>query len=130
MNRPMEFGEDVHIRGKHTALKLKDFTEHIHLEIGLTEIDPDQIRSSMNKKDASRRTFKLVNCVTEENEGTSENFHLRMTLCKKKSFLCALAICLNEDQYDELPYKKKTNFGRLWLAIDLHGIKSITISNN
>lgn len=128
MNRPMEFGEEVHIRGKHTSLKLKDFTEHINLKIGLTEINPAQICFSMNKKDASRSSFKLVNCVPEENEGTSENFHLCMTLCKNESLSCALAICLNEEQY-EFTYEEKNNFGRLWLAIDLYGIKSITISN-
>lgn len=83
MNRPMQFGEEVHIRREHTPLNLKDFKDKINLEIGLTEIDPDEIRSSINKKDASRSTFKLVNCIPEENEETSENFHLRITLCQK-----------------------------------------------
>lgn len=130
MNRPMQFGEEVHIRGEHTSLNLKDFKDKINLKIGLTEIDPDGIRSSINKRDASRSTFKLVNCVPEENEETSGNFHLRITLCQKKSCPCALAICLNENQHVEFQYSKKPNFGRLWLAVDLYGIKSIMISDN
>lgn len=67
MNWPMQFGEEVHIRREHSSLNLKDFKDKINLEIGLTEIDPDEIRSSINKKDASRSTFRLLNCVPDEN---------------------------------------------------------------
>lgn len=128
MNRPMEFGEEVHIRGEYTSLNLKDFKEQINLEIGLTEIDPDQYRSSMNKKEASRSTFKLVNCIPEEDEGPSESFHLRLSLRVKNESMCGLEIRLNEDQPVQFLYSKVPSNGSLWLAIDLYGIKSIIIS--
>lgn len=127
MNHPMEFGEEVHIRGKHTSLELR---QKQILEIGLTKINPKQIRSSVNKKDASRSTFKIVNCIPNENEGISENFHLCISLRQKTSRLCTLEICLNEDQYDQLLYSKASIHDCLWLAIDPHGIKSIMISHN
>lgn len=130
MNRPMEFGEEVHIRGKHTSLNLKDFKEKINLEIGLTEIDPDQIRSSMNKKDASMSKFNRVNCIPEENEGSSENFHLRLFLRYKNASHCRLEIRLIEDQPVQFLYSNVPISGSLWLAIDLYGIKSINISHN
>lgn len=82
MNHPMKFGE-VHIRGKHTSLELR---QKQILEIGLTNINPKTIRSSVNKKDASRSTFKIVNCIPNENEGISESFHLCISLRKKIHF--------------------------------------------
>lgn len=130
MNRPMNFGEEVHIRGKHTSLHLKDFKEEINLEIGLTEIDPDHICSSMNKKEASMSTFKSVNCIPEEDEVPSESFHLRLSLHERNESMCRLEMRLNEDQSVRFLYSKVPINGSLWLAIDLYGIKSITISQN
>lgn len=130
MNRPMEFEEEVHIRGKYTSLKLKNLKERINLKIGLTNINPKNIRSSMDKKNDSRSTFQPVNCIPEENNGISENFHLRISLSRKTSFLCTLAICLNENQQDELLYSKVSIHNPLWLAIDLDGIESIMISRD
>lgn len=127
MNQPMKFGAEVHIRGNHTSLELKQ--EQI-LEIGLTNMNPEKIRSSENKKDASRSAFKLVNCIPNENEGISENFHLCISLLKENAFECTLDICLNEDQHHELLYSKTSIHDLLWLAIGLHGIKSIMISSN
>lgn len=128
MNRPMEFEEEVHIRGKYTSLNLKNHTERINLKIGLTNRDPEKIRSSMDKKDDSRSDLKTVNCIPEENNGISEKFHLLISLCRKTSFVCTLAICLNENQQDELVYKNVSIHDPLWLAIDLDGIESIMIS--
>lgn len=130
MNRPMKFGEEVHIRGKYASLNLKGFKEHISLKIGLTEIDPDQIRSSINKKEASRSTFYSVNCVPEEDEGPSESFHLRLSLRDRNASRCRLETRLNEDQPEYFPDLKVPINGSLWLAIDLYRIKSIMISDN
>lgn len=128
MNRPMEFEEEVHIRGKYTSLNIKNHTERINLKIGLTNRDPEKIRSSMDKKDDSRSDLKTVNCIPEENNGISEKFHLLISLCRKTSFVCTLAICLNENQQDELVYTNVSIHDPLWLAIDLDGIESIMIS--
>lgn len=128
MNRPMEFGEEVHIRGIYTSLNLKNLRERIYLKIGLTNIDPEKIRSSMDKKDDSRSIFKPVNCIPEENNGISEKFHLLISLCGNTSFVCTLAICLNENQHDELLYSNVSIHDPLWLAIDLDGIETIMIS--
>lgn len=127
MNRPMKFGE-VHIRGKHTSIYLKNHKEEINLEIGLTEIDPDQIRSSVNKRYASMSNLELVNCIPEENEGLLENFHLRLFLRNKNASQCRLEMRLNNDQPKDILSDVPIN-GSLWLAIDLHGINSITISH-
>lgn len=130
MNRPMKFGEEVHIRGKHAPLYLKGFKEHIYLKIGLTEIDPDQIRSSMNKKEASRSTFETVNCVPEEDEGPLDSFHLRLSLRDRNASRCRLETRLNEDEPEYFPEFKVPINGSLWLAIDLYRIISIIISDN
>lgn len=130
MNQPMKFGEEVHIRGIHTSLELK---QKAILEIGLTNINPEKIRFSENKKinlKASKSAFKEVNCIPDNNEGKSECFHLCISLLRKNSFECTLDMCLNEDQHVELCYKKPSIHDHLWLAIDLHGIKLIMISTN
>lgn len=130
MNQPMKFGEEVHIRGIHTSLELK---QNAILEIGLTNLNPEKIRFSEDKKiklKASKSAFKLVNWIPDNNEGISEYFHLCISLLRKDSFECTLDICLNEDQHVELCYKKTSIHDLLWLAIELHGIKSIMISTN
>lgn len=75
MNRPLTLKDEIHVHGRPTDLmRHKD---HAYVRRGLTNKDPDDIRSSESKMEACGSTLKKVEIFQEDNTEISfEEFHL------------------------------------------------------
>lgn len=126
MDRPLRLDEKVHIRGIHQACN------GIHLtiaNIGLTDINPDTIHESEEKKQIIRDALKPVYCIDKHDKQGDchwwENFHLCITLCPNAT----LSLCRNDTEEINYHYQTVSDYHPLWLVIELSGFDSIWISH-
>lgn len=87
MNRPLTLKDEVHIHGKPTDfMRHKD---HAEVRIGLTNEDPDKIRSSTSKMEACGSTLSKVDEDPEHYvEISFSEFHLCISLRRDQNAEC------------------------------------------
>lgn len=126
MDRPLQLLEKVHIRGIHQACSGRHFTI---ANIGLTNINPDTIHESEEKKQIIRGELKPVQCIGNNDIPGDrhwwENFHLCITLCPNET----LSLGLNDTEEIQYRYQTVYDYHPLWLVIELSGFDSIWISH-
>lgn len=126
MNRPMKREEKIHIRGMPHYLGIKNY-----IKIGLTNRNPDIIRESKNKKEASECRLKTVNyCTCSQSENAIQNyclkkFHICISLCQNATLL----MCFNDNKQEFHSFSDVSQIFPLWLVIEPDEIETIWISN-
>lgn len=124
MNRPLTLKDEIHVHGRPTDLMRHK--AHAYVRIGLTNKDPDDIRSSESKMEACGSTLKKVEIFPEDNTEISfEEFHLRILLRRNAT----LSIKLNGTRHFYHSYPEVSTAHPMWLVLQPYGIKSIRISN-
>lgn len=126
MNRPLNLGEEVHIRGSPHYLPSEN-----QIRIGLTNQDPKTIIGTENKNKTSKcelKSFNYCTC-TETQHGhkkkCSKEFHFYISLCQEAT----LSICFNGTKQEYHSYNDVSTVHPLWLVIEPDGTETIWISN-
>lgn len=123
MERPLQLQEKVHIRGLHWKYLIKQLTV---VNIGLTDINPDTIHESEEKKQIIRDALKPVQYIDKQEDYYHwAIFHLCITLCPNAT----LSFCLKDTEEFKYHYQTVSDYHPLWLVIDLNGLDSIWISH-
>lgn len=126
MNRPLNLGEEVHIRGSPHHLSSEN-----QIRIGLTNQDPKTIIGTENKKKTSKCELKSFNyCTCTETQhahkkNCSKEFHFYISLCQEAT----LSVCFNGTKQEYHSYKDVLTVHPLWLVIKPDGTETIWISN-
>lgn len=124
MERPLQLQEKVHIRGSYWMYRfgLKHLTV---VNIGLTDINPDTIHDSEEKKQIIRDALKPVQFIGKQDYHRWGNFHLCITLCPNAT----LSLCLHDTEELLYHYQTVSDYHPLWLVIELEGCHSMWISH-
>lgn len=127
MNRPLNLGEEVHIRGSPHYQSIEN-----QISIGLTNQDPKTILGTENKKEASKCELKGFNyCTCSKRKHTykkhncSKEFHIYISLCQNAT----LSICFNGKEQKYHRYTDVLSLRPLWLVIEPDRTETIWISN-
>lgn len=126
MNRPLNLGEEVHIRGSPHHLSIEN-----QISIGLTNQDPKTIIGTENKKKASKCELRFFNyCTCTETKHAykkhcSKEFHIYISLCQNAT----LSICFNGTRQEYHSYNDVSTVHPLWLVIEPDRTETICISN-
>lgn len=126
MNRPLTLKDEIQIHGKPTDfMRHKD---HAEVKIGLTNKDPNKIRSSTSKIEACGSILSKVDEDPEHYVEISFNeFHLCISLRRDRN--ATLSLKLNGTRQFYHSYPNVSTADPMWLVIQPYGIKSIKISN-
>lgn len=124
MNRPMTYIDGIHLHGMQSFSDLLYCRNQPYVGIGLTNKDPNNLRSLESIMDAFRSTLQRVE-LFQEGLLSSEEFDLRIALRRNAT----LSIRLNGNIKSRCYYPEVSTSCPIWLVIQPIGINSIKISN-
>lgn len=124
MNRPMTYEDEVYLHGSQSLSDLIYIRNQECIGIGLTNKNPEHLRSSENKMEVFESPLQQVQ-VFQEGLFSSRKFALRIALRRN----ARLSMILNGNNRFHLSYPEVSTKSDIWLVIQPNAINSIKISN-
>lgn len=130
MNRPMKFEEEVHLYGTPHYTPDKSFKEiPVHLKLGLTNINPVEIREAKYLKEFLQ-VHSEINCFLDVDSFGFDCTHLCISLNIDDDGTCTLFTRVNKNRNYSYKYLNILPDSPIWLVIEPFKINTIRISSN